>query len=346
MSSTSVPEIRNDIVLSDTGQNTTAATRTVRAVSWVDAARLQCWIAGRGEQVVPAHCVGNILNVGQVSEFRYRVRPRFQTTRYAYSFVLTGASASDAEVVIPAGGTAYRVPIRTIADARPTTIYVDRTAQDDAEAELSFSIEPDKIDLRVDCVSIESVPRATVDVSNADLGADRLSVWVRQPIAEPSIHGQMLARQADLRDSARRGLLQISRGTVGPWSTTSGTASSIISQSLPVIPRHLYGLGGTARSMAIRVLAQCSDSQTAGEVQVETPFTSTATIAIPTGTTSWTWLPATTGAPLSFAFKTEDPATAGGLLGGWSDYMLDVRIRRTTQSGTVRVATVSVFEVP
>lgn len=344
MSFTSVPESRNDIVLSDTAQSVTAATRTVRAVSWVDAARLQCWIAGRGSMDVPAHCVAQLLSIGQVSEFRYRVQPRFQTTRYAYSFVLTGNSPSSAEVTIPVGGTAYRVPVRERAQAQPTTIYVDRTAQDDTEDELSFSIEADKIDIRVDCVGIEAVPRSVVDVSNDDLGADRLSVWVRQPIAEPSIHDQILARQADLRDSARRGLLQLSRGTVAPWTSTSGTAASIISQSLPVIPRHLYGIGGTARSMRIRVLAQCSDANTAGEVQIESPVTSTATIAIPTGTTSWTWLPSTTGAPLSFAFKTEDPATPGGLLGGWGDYMLDVRIRRTTQSGTVRVATVSVFE--
>jgi hypothetical protein len=347
--STTVPESRNDLVLAAGGQDTTAATRTVRSVTWVDAARLQCWLAGRGSMDVPAHAIpGEIVDDEGGESYYYRTKPRFQTTRYVYSFVLTTPELRgfNAEVEVPVGGTAYVVPVvrRDNPVREPFSIVVDRASKSDAEVELSFHIDPlGRGNVSIESVSIEAVPRAVLSVTGNDLGADRLAFWTRQGITAPGIVDQVLARQDALRDSARRtGLFQYSRGTTAPWSITSGTFVDLFDSAVPIVGRRVYAAGNPPAR--VRVLVRCSDGSTAGEVR----FASAAddkTIAIPTGTTAWTWLPATSGDGLAMAVSTEDPAQPTGLIDNtWDDHMTTISARRTAGTGQVQIASISVFD--
>lgn len=343
--SATVPEERVDIVLADGVADVTAATRAVRSVSWVDAATLQCWLAGRGSMDVPAHCPGYTIPDGDSAHaFFYRVRPRYQTTRYAYSVVLTTPDAPvNAIVRIPEGGTSFTVPVSSPANARPTTIYFDRGAQSAGEDTLSLSVDPDGkgSDIRVDCISIEALPRAILGTTADDLGADRLAFWLRQPIMSPTLVTQVLGRQNELRDAARRtGLFQFSRSTSNPWTTTSGTPVGLFDGPVPIVPRRI--IPALYRASA-RILARCSDGTTAGELSISNP-TDGATIAIPLGTTSWVWLPSTSGDPASFELPSEDPAESDGIDSGWGEYEHTITFHRTAGAGTVQIASVSVFD--
>ncbi|HEU4616172.1 MAG TPA: hypothetical protein VFS15_28940, partial [Kofleriaceae bacterium] len=188
-----VPELRNIIAQQDaSGYDLTAITRAVRSTTWLDAVRLQCWLAGRGSMDVPAHNPMVTISAGTTSAFRYWTKPRYQTTRYAYTFVITGTAAA-CTVAIPSGGTAHSVPISSPRTMAPITLYADRSARSAAEAELSFDITaPAGSDVTVQCVSIEALPRATLDVDANDLGAERFDFWVRQPIASANIYDQIL----------------------------------------------------------------------------------------------------------------------------------------------------------
>src|SRR5690606_25584836 len=122
-----VPERRNAILQVDSsGVDVTAIGRPVRGATWIDAARLQCWLAGRGSMDVPAHAPMAVVDDGDVGEFRYWVKPRFQTARYAYHINLTGPGNRRATITID--GVATEVEPGTRANPRPVTLFRDRSA--------------------------------------------------------------------------------------------------------------------------------------------------------------------------------------------------------------------------
>ena len=315
--------------------------RSVRAITWIDAARLQCWLAGRGSMDVPCHSPAVTISASGSSTFRYWTKPRYQTTRYAYSFVLRGASRGTATVTIASGGTAHSCPIGTRDDPRPHTIFVDRASQSTTEAELSFDITaPSGIDVTVESVSIEAVPRLVLSVSGSDLGADRLRHLARQPILDAYLATEVLDRMNDLRDACRRvGMFQFSRGTGDPWTST-GAAAAMFSDGIALTGRYLYS-ADTLRTVRCVVLAMCSDGTTAGAVNVSTVNGDSLAIAIPTGTTSWTWLPATTSNG-AIDCRAEDNTATDGFRTAADEF--DFTIERTAGAGTVSVATVSIFD--
>lgn len=337
--SATVPELRNTCIYSGA-----QIARSVRAVTWIDAARLQCWLAGRGSMDVPAYVPGVAISAGGSSTFRFWTKPRYATTRYAYGLVLRGATPGTATVTIPSGGTAYTVPIGTRASPRPHTVYVDRSAQSNAEAELSLDIAaPASIAVTVESLSIEAVPRLFLDTAGSDLGADRLRHLARQPILDAYFATEVLDRLNDLRQECRRsGLIQLSRGTASPWSSSSGTPADLLTADLAALARYLYN-GDTEREARWRILARCSDGTTAGQLDADNVSHGAAasSITIPTGTTSWTWLPAAGSEPL--LLDAEDNTTAKGYRGGVPDEH-NFPLSRTAGAGTVEVATVSVFE--
>lgn len=343
--SVTVPELRNVIAQQNAaGYDLTAITRSVRSSSWLDAARLQCWLAGRGSMDVPVHNPMVTIIKDTSSTFKYHVKPRYQTCRYAFNFVIVSDGASACTVTIPSGGTAHSVRTTSAANATPVTIFVDRAAQGTTETELSFDIAaPSSVSVTLHAVSIEALPRAQIAVDANDLGAERFDFWVRQPIASSNIADQILARQNDLRNACRRvGMFQFSRGTGSPWAITSTSFVDLFDGGIGALGRYLYS-GDTERTLRLRILAKCSASTTSGTFQVnnDSQGSAAASIAIPTSTTSWTWLPAAGATTLKV--DAEDNTTDDGLRGSSADEQV-FQVKRTAGTGSVQIATVSLFD--
>lgn len=164
-----VPEKRNAILQVDGGgTDVTAIERSVRSGTWLDAARLQCWIAGRGTSVVPAHHPFVSLASGESTDLRYWIAPRYADTRYAYHLSMIGRASVTIDGVtteIPGSYDFTRPPIAT-------TILSDRAAQSTAEAELSITVEAVGGSLAIQCIAIEAVPgpassQTTISASSA-----------------------------------------------------------------------------------------------------------------------------------------------------------------------------------
>lgn len=368
-----VPEFRpTDLV-----ESAVQITRGVRAVSWVEAAWLQCWLAGRGSMDVPAHAPNVSITTSTTSAFRYWTKPRFQTCRYALGLVLVGESGGECTVRVPSGSSGgTSIQLTPHQEPSPATILFDRSAQSAAEAELSFDIVTTSTAVKVESISIEAVPRTTLATESAehfrythagdrrvthagdrrvthasglgsDLGVDRLKFWPRQPIFETTFAQHLLQRQNDLRDACRRvGMFQFSRGTANPWliTTASPSWSSLFVDGIAMLGRFLYSTD-TVRTMSWRVLAKCSDGSTAGAIRVNNTSGGTAvsTITIPAGTTDWTWLPSTAGAAATFTCDAENNTISDGRRSSRDDEHT-FEANRTAGTGSVQIATISVFE--
>lgn len=333
----SVPEHR--IAIAQAGSDAvdvTAVSRAVRGVTWIDAAFLQNWLAGRGSMDVPAHAPLAVIASAGSSDFRYWTKPRFQTARYAYGLTLTTASPTTATVEI--GGSSTVVPTGTRENPSPVVLYRDRASLSTTEAELAITIEATGgQDVTVDCISVEAVPRTQLLVSN-DLGADRLDYLARLPINEASLVTELLGRQNNLREVCRRvGLFQFSRGTDDPWETTSTSDANLFGDTFSLLGRRLFN-GQTSTTSGItkwRALAKCSDGTTSGQLTL----TGGITLAIPTSTTDWTWI---TGG--DFSHDCEDDSSTTGYQSDVPDEH-QITIKRTAGSGTVSVASVSFLDV-
>ena len=132
-------------------------------------------------------------------------------------------------------------------------------------------------------------------------------------------------------------MFQFSRGTLDPWTSASGTPANLFAASFSLTGRKLFA-GQTSTTSGVtkwRALAKCSDGSTAGTLTL----TGGATVTIPTGTTSWTWI---TGA--SFSHDCEDNTTADGYQAGTPDDH-QIALVRTAGSGAVSVATVSFYDI-
>lgn len=334
-------------------RNTIAIANSVRAISWVDAARLQCWLAGRGSMDVPSHAPFCKLNE-QTAEFRYWTKPRYQTTRYALTVLCSSASIGKyALVQFPTGATAQAITARRRRDATPVTLFADVSAQGTTEGEITLSIQAPSgtTDLMVDGIQIEALPRTILSVNANDLGANRLDFFPRQPILESNLIDQILDSQNNLRDAARRvGLYQMSRGTVNSqdtaWHITSGTYVDLHDGPVTFLPRKLYS-GQATYNCSWRVLVKCSDGTTAGDVRVSNTSggTGVSVITVPAGVTAWTWLPGLVNgtSPATFVADCEDNTTSDGRRSSrWDEHTFEAR--RTAGAGTMQIATISVYD--
>ena len=327
-----VPEKRNVILQTDgAGVDVTAIGRSVRSGTWIDAARLQNWIAGRGASVVPAHNTFATIPPGDSADFRYRIKPRYAETRYAYHLSIQGRADVTIDGVVAelpgVGGSVVRA-----------TILRDRSAQSDAEAELAVQVFAPSSFVYVECIAIEAVPRTLLSAS--DLGVDRALLWARQPIQADPLSTRMLSQQAALRQSARRsGLYQYSRGTLTPWTRASATPLVLFDGDFSLLGRKLFA-GDTDPSgrTAWRALARCTDGMTAGYVQPRRGGSLLGATTIPTGTASWTWLGGT------ITHDVEDNASANGYRGGGPDDF-NLIMGRTAGTGSVQIASVSFFDI-
>lgn len=340
MSGSTTPDRRLNL-----SQSGIAATRAVRALHWVEGARLNNWIAGRGSMDVPAHAPGVTIASAGSSTFTYRLKPRYQTTRYAFSVLLTSAAATNCDVTV--GGTTRVVRVQERRNALPETLYIDRSSQSDTEASLSITIAPSASgdDVNVECISIEALPRSVLATGAAhdDLGADRLDFFHRQAIDTTNIADQGLARLNDLRDSARRvGIYQHSFGTDSPFSTSSTTFVDVFDEDHEELGRYLYN-GDTTRTHSWRVLAYADVAGTKGEVRITNTSGASTVIDVPLSTTSATWLPVTGGSPDTFTCDCEDNTAANGRRRSGGD-MHAIQARVTSASGTIYIESISIWE--
>lgn len=342
-----VPERRVSLVQSGVG-----IAQSVRTTQWIGASQLQCWLGGRGSQVVPAYSPPALDNQGAVSDFYFWTKPRYQTTRYALSIILYSEdpAARLATITAPVGGTTHTLSVNTtrrptggLPGPRAHTIYFDRASRSSTEAELSFRLGvPDVAPIQIDSVAIEAVPRTLLDIDTSDLGSSRLLFRPRQPIIVTAHSDTLLESINNLRDACRReGLFQHAWSEDDYAGTTSGSFTELFSDPIGISHRYLYD-GETTRLASWRVRAMVSNGTTAGEVRVTNSAGST-TIAIPNTATSWTWLPSTAGAASTFAIATDDNTEADGLRGGTHDDHI-FEIRRTAGAGVVQLSGISVFD--
>ena len=341
-----VPERRLSVAqrIAD-GTDVTAITRSVRGVTWIDAARLQCWLAGRGSMEVPSHAPMVTIAASGSSTFAYRVAPRYQTCRYAYSVCVSAAAPDATRPLVNIGGTDYTIPCRPRREATPITICLDAASQSTSERTLSLEIKaPSGYAIDVESIGIEALPRTLIEVDANDLGIDRMTLGSRSPIYVTSLATNLLGRQNDLRNACRRvGMFQHSVGTDSPWTITTASPSweALLTTGIGILGRQLYSTD-TTRTLSWRVYAKCSDGTTAGSIRINNDSgTAASTITIPAGTTGWTWLPAAN--PGTFSADCEDNTTATGLRGGaYDDHTSEVQ--RTAGAGSVQIASISVFE--
>lgn len=320
------------------GSDVTAIGRSVRGITWIDAARLHNWLAGRGSMDVPAHAPMVELDEGDVTTLRYWVKPRFQTARYAYHLLVNGTSRGEWSATID--GVTSPLPVGTRDEPIPATLYRDRVALSSGETELSIEIAcPESVGPVgiVECVAVEAVPRTELLVAN-DLGVDRLNFRARQIIDEGSLSAKLLGRQRDLRLACRRtGLFQFSRGTIPfhTWRSTSSTPSNLFLAPFSLTGRKLFSGQTITAATKWRALAMCSNGTTEGQLV----FAGGPTLTIPAGTTDWTWF---TGD--AFGHACEDNTTADGFpVGGPSEG--NITLARTAGSGTVSVASVGFIDI-
>lgn len=335
-----VPESRLNLV-----QSGVEISRSVRGVSWIDSARLANWISGRGSMDVPAHAPMVRIAGSGSSDFTYRVKPRYQTTRYALSLVLTSPDGpTTADVTVPIGGTTHTVNVQPRLNARPETLIFERSSQSTTETTLDFRIAAGGTeDVDVECVSIEALPRATLAQDTSDLGVDRLQFFPRQPIYEASLSTQLTDVVSSIRDSARRvGIYQHSFGTDSPFSTSSTTFVDVFDEDHEELGRYLYN-GDTTRTHSWRVLAYADVAGTKGEVRITNTSGASTVIDVPLSTTSATWLPATGGSPSTFTCDCEDNTTANGRRRSGGD-MHAIEARVTSASGTIYIESISIWE--
>lgn len=315
----------------------------VRASQWNTGAQLTNWIAGRGNMEIPCHVPGSFDTTA--TTYHYRIKPRYQTTRYALSvWVVTDDLTeleSPFELTVPAGGTVYNgtahYPWKPYA---PLTVFVDRASQSSSETDFSFTIDPLGSDF-IACyaASLEALPR--YQLAAADGGSDATLFRPGQQIAEENLADALSDQVNLLRDSARRAVFHHSWGTAGAFSTTSGSFVTAAS-ARPVLGRKLYS-GDTTRTLNARFRAYCSDGSTSGEVRLTNTSGASVTVAIPTSTTTATWFPSTAGAASSFTAWCEDNTTADGLQASTHD-LHTVELRRTAGAGSVRLESVSIWE--
>lgn len=336
----SVPDVRVRIAQKTSdGADVTAISRPVRGGTWIEAARLQNWLAGRGAMDVPAHAPMAYLDDTASATFRYWTKPRFQTARYAYHLSLTSAEDAPARARVTIDGVSSEVPVGSRSQPSHVTLFRDRSSLSTTETELAIEVRAAEglHSLTVESISIESVPRSRLLVPN-DLGANRLNYLARAPINDRSIAAELLGRQAALRAAARRvGLFQFSRGDESPWTRASGTPANLFAVPFSLTGRKLFN-GQTSTSSGVtkwRALARVSNGTTSGLLTL----TGGATVTVPTSATSWTWITGT-----NFSHACEDNATADGYQSGTPDER-NIAFSRTAGSGTVSVATVSFIDV-
>jgi len=339
--SATVPESRVDL-----RQGEVAISNSVRSVHWVEAARQQCWLAGRGSIDVPVHCPLVTVSAADSANFRYWTKPRYQTTRYAYSLVLTASSSGTCTVTI--GGTPHAVRVDRPRDATPVTIFVDRASQSESEAELGFTLAaPSGFAVTLHSVGIEAVPRYLLATSGSDLGTDRLGFWPRQPIFELRHTDEILDRQNELRSACRRvGEYQLSLGDKSPFAITTASPSwaALLDDEFTLLGRYLFSTD-TTRTMSWRILAKCSDGTTAGSCRVNNTSggSGVSTITIPAGTTSYTWLPVTSGAAATFACDAENNTVSNGRRSSRDDEHM-IEANRSAGAGTINIASISIYD--
>lgn len=323
---------------------------SVRGVPWIHASRLHNWVAGRGYPLVPDHAPLVIIAGSGTSEFYYRVRVRYQTTRLRFSILLTTSSeSSTCQVQIPPGtaqGGSFTVFNRK--RATPVVFDVDLSYQADEETTLSLKIlNTGAANVIVEGIHVEALPRAFLVAQDPnDLGSNRLAFWHRQPISERNFALNLLDLQSVLKRSARRAMFQHSWGSDAPWSTAVAGPTAVFDDKFGLIGRALYE-GDTTRELSWRVRARCSDGSTAGEVTLTNTGAGSAssTITIPAGSTAGSFFPPVADDPAVFDCDAEDVTDSWGLRGSAVDEH-QITVTRTAGSGTIYLETISIWEAP
>ena len=289
--------------------------------------------------VVPCDAPMVTVEAGRVVEFPYRYKPRYQDVSYRYSLLLTAEAESTADIRINDVTVGLGLRVDNRRNAQPLFFDVDLGSQSTTEGELKFLVKGIGGAVTVEALMVEALPRSELDEDSSDLGADRFDFWARQPIAEDNFAINLLDKQNNLRDSARRsGAFAHSWGTGAPRSVSGGAWDNLFDSTTSIRGRLLFN-GQTKRAHSWKVKVYCSDGTTAGEVRV-TNDAMVTTIAVPTGTTSATWLPASAS---QIGVATEDNTTGNGERGGSpDDHTFEARV--TAGAGSLKIETVSVWE--
>lgn len=320
-------------------------TEGVRSVHWIDSGRVINWASGRGDMLIPGTPLGPIAS-GVTRTFPVTLQPRYQTLRAAFSYVVTSATGT-ASCTIVLGATTVTIAAPTRENAAPVTIMLDQSSQNTVRQLLSFTATANLGAIEIECFSVESVPRGVLasGAASLDLGVDLSLVMPRQPIFEGSLSNQLLARLPGLRDACRRnGGVTLPMPTEAPFVVSGASWVGLHDDDISLLGRYIYS-SGTTDTLSVMAYVRCTDGTTAGELRLSNVSggTGVSTIAIPTGTTAWTWIGTATNTPDTFSCDAEDPTAADGRRSSrWDDHYFEAR--RTAGAGNIEIATISIWE--
>lgn len=315
--------------------------RSVRGGTWQDAAQLANWIAGRGTSIVPAYAPMVAVDEGETHTFRWRVKPRYQTTRYALSIRVS--STTPVIQTLHYGSTSATIqalPRSSTTAAR--VFYFDRTAQSTDVEELSISVvgadsQPGGTTL-VESISIEALPRTVLVCDDDDLGFQTELFRPRVSIEQPNVHDALIDRIDNLRSATRRpSYWQFARSDLDCWTVT-GTPVSLFTDSFAVLAP-CFNRDDDRGPVSWAALVKCSTGATEGDIDISSTLggANVGTVVIPANTLDWTWIEGD-----QFDADAEDNTTPDGRRYGRDD---DVSLvaTRTAGAGTISIATISIW---
>jgi hypothetical protein len=319
---------------------------SVRGPTWIDCAHLANWVLGRGANVLPG--CAPIASLAPATDYalKWRVKPNYQAVeRFWWLHIQSTANdPSDVDITIPDTGAAETRRAQVDANAAwPVEVREVLSAQSAAEAELTAKLNiADGGDLYG--IGAWEIPRAELVFGGTDLGSEPSYLFPGSPIAATPLAG-IVAATADDSVGRRASLVQwavpVTAGgsttTAFAFSTTSATWVDIWALPVPVLARKL-GRSDTTGTITAKVLAWASDGSTGGDVRLSGSRAGAGSSTTIGSTTTPTW-----SAAFTLDVDADDlTASDGRRSSAWEE--LDVQIQRTSGSGTLYVASASIWE--
>lgn len=291
----------------------------VRAQTWLDAASLAHWVAGRGQVVIPGHSVRYELS-GTVT-MRYRVPLSGRAIARVACVGIRSDTGATREVTVTMGSGTTTAFVGELTLGSQVPIYVQDDGVTRTDAVTDIEIDVTGTDVVIESCAVYELPRASLSRDATDLGVALDTLFPRRPIMDSGAQSV-------------RGVAALMQGVDGRrighfarWGDVVGGApasfTSILRAPYRIVPR--YAVSGL-REVSVYLLARITSGT--GEIRVVAGSGDTATVSL---STTLAWL-----SPLAVDVVCEDPAEPDGLTGGSYD-TIDIETRRISGLGTIEI---------
>lgn len=311
--------------------------RSVSGRTWRPDAGLVNHLLGHGGVLVPSYAVGASISVSNSKTFRFRVWPRVQAIQRLWSLHVYGG-----KITVNINGTDYTREIVGTRVRTPHWFIEEIASPTDTEQEITITVTADTGTVTVDAISCRELPRIQLEANATEYGVGAESLAGGLAIYDPTggSYGGVAESVKQAETTARRNtLIAWSVDDADALTTTSTSAADVFILD-PIVLARKERWDDVVGVMTGRIRAKCSDGTTSGEVVITMTSGDTVTLAIPTGTTSWSWLPGSGG---EVDVDAEDSSTVDGRRGSAWD-LANIQWRRTAGSGTVSLSAITAGE--